>query len=154
MNLDDDTEPTAEELAEAEELARALERGHGAAPAKDLETAALLRYAKDRGALDPEKSQIILDDALARARPRAHKGSWRVVLFGALGLSAAAAAALLVFSTRSAPDASALPTPPRALLDAQIRATAAESASLEPLGAELQPYRVAVYSALREHYGR
>jgi hypothetical protein len=148
----DDIEPTAEELAEAEELARALARGHGRAPAKDLETAALLRYAKDRGALDPEKSQLILDDALARARPRARKSSWRVVLFGALGLSAAAAAVLLVFPTEPAP--SALPAPPRALLDAQIRATAAESASLEPLGTELQPYRVAVYSALREHYGR
>jgi hypothetical protein len=154
MNPEDDVEPTAEELAEAEELARALERGHGTAPAKDLETAALLRYAKDRGALDPEKSQLILDDALARARPRAQKSSWRVVLFGALGLSAAAAAAFLVLQTQPAPGASTLPAPPRALLDAQIQATAAESASLEPLGAELQPYRVAVYSALREHYGR
>jgi hypothetical protein len=154
MNPDDDTEPTAEELAEAEELARALERGHGPAPVKELETAALLRYAKDRGALDPEKGQLILEDALARARPRARNKSWRVVLLGALGLSAAAAAALLVLQSRPAPGASALPAPPRALLDAQIRATAAESASLEPLGAELQPYRVAVYSALREHYGR
>ena len=154
MNPEDDLEPTAEELAEAEALALALERGHGAAPAKELETAALLRFAKDRGALDAEKSQLILADALARARPRPPKSSWRGVLFGALGLSAAAAAVLLVLQTEQAPEASALPAPPRALLDAQIRATAQESASLEPLGAELQPYRVAVYSALREHYGR
>jgi hypothetical protein len=150
----DDIEPTAEELAEAEALARALERGHGPTPAKELETAALLRYAKDRGALDPEKSELILADALARARPRARKSSWRFVLLGALGLSAAAAAAVLVLQSEQAPGASALPVPPRALLDAQVRATAAESASLEPLGAELQPYRVAVYSALKEHYGR
>jgi hypothetical protein len=150
----DDIEPTAEEIAEAEELARALERGHGPAPAQELETAALLRYAKDRGALDTEKSRLILADALARARPRARKSSWRGILFGALGLSAAAAATLLLLQNGPAPEASALPAPPRALLDAQVRATAAETASLEPLGEELKPYRVAVYSALRERYGR
>ena len=150
----DDIEPTAEELAEAEQLARALERGHGRAPEKELEAAALLRYAKDRGALDPARSEVILEDALARARPRARKSGWRVVLLGALGLSAAAAATLLALQNQPAPGASALPAPPRALLDAQIQATAAETANLEPLGAELKPYRVAVYSALREHYGR
>jgi hypothetical protein len=149
----DDTEPTAEELAEAEALARALERGHGSASEKDLETAALLRYAKDGGALDPERSEAILHDALANARPPA-KRSWRIVLFGSFGLAAAAAVALLVLRNETQVTASALPNPPRALLDAQIRATAGESATLEPLGAELQPYRVAVYSALREHYGR
>jgi len=150
----DDIEPTAEELAEAEELARALERGHGPAPAKELETAALLRYAKDRGALDPARSQLTLDDALSRARPRKRTSSWRVILIGAFGLSAAAAATLLALQSGPAPEASALPAPPRALLDAQIRATTSEAASLEPLGAELKPYRVAVYSTLREHYGR
>ena len=149
----DDTEPTAEELAEAEMLARALERGHGSASEEELQTAALLRYAKDGGTLDPDRSETILQGALAHVRPRRPTSSWRVVLFGAFGLAVAGAATLLVLLNQPhAP--SPLPAPPRALLDAQIQATASESASLEPLGAELQPYRVAVYSALREHYGR
>lgn len=150
----DDAEPTPEELAEAEMLARALERGHGSASERDLQTAALLRHAKDGGALDPARSEAILHEALAQARPRRSKSSWRVALFGAFGLAAAGAATLVVILNEHHVEASTLPAPPRALLDAQIRATASESASLEPLGAELQPYRVAVYSALREHYGR
>lgn len=149
----DDTEPSADELAEAEMLARALDRGHGSASEEELKTAALLRYAKDGGVLDPERGEAILQGALAHAQPHRTRRSWGVVLFGAFGLAAAAAATLLVLLNQPHA-ASPLPAPPRALLDAQIRATASESASLEPLGAELQPYRVAVYSALREHYGR
>jgi hypothetical protein len=150
----DDEEPTPEELREAAELARALERGHGPAPDDALEAAALLRHAKDESALDPGRSQQILDDVLARARPPRRTAPWRVVLFGAFGLSAAAALALLVLRAEPKFPPSELPAPPRALLDAQIQATSAETANLEPLGAELRPYRVAVYSALREHYGR
>jgi hypothetical protein len=151
----DDTEPTAEELEEAESLARALERGHGSqAPTDALETAALLRYAKDAGALDSGRSQSILDDALTRAKPPSRARPWRTLLFGALGLSAAAAAALLVLQAEPKLGPSPLPAPPRALLDSQIQAMARETASLEPLAVELKPYRVAVYSAIREHYGR
>lgn len=150
----DDTEPSAEELAEAEALARALDRGSGSAAERDLETAALLRFAKDGGALDPARSQAVLDDVLSRAKPPRRAPSWRLILFGALGLSAAGAAVLLFVAQAPVPEASSLPAPPRALLDAQIQATAAQTASLEPLGAELKPYRVAVYTAIREHYGR
>jgi hypothetical protein len=150
----DDTEPTEEELEEAEALAKALDRGHGSPPPKDLETAALLRYAKDGGELDPARSQAIVEDAIARARPRARARPWRVLLFGAFGLSAAAALTLLVLRNERGLGPSPLPAPPRALLDAQIKATSADAAGLEPLGSELAPYRVAVYSSMKEHYGR
>lgn len=151
----DDEEPTPEELAEAEELARALDRGHGSgAPTDALEAAALLRHANDESALEPAKGEAILNDVLARARPPRRASSWRLILFGALGLSAAAAATLLVLRSEPRFGPSELPAPPRALLDAQIQATSTETASLDPLGAELKPYRVSVYSALKEHYGR
>jgi hypothetical protein len=153
MSIEDE-EPSAEELEAAAELARALERGHGSAPRDALETAALLRHAKDEGALDPARAESILDDVVARARPPRRATSFRIVLLGALGLSAAAALTLLVLRAEPKLGPSELPAPPRTLLDAQIQATAPETASLDPLGVELRPYRVAVYSALREHYGR
>jgi len=154
MNPEDE-EPTPEELEEAEMLARALERRHApSAPMDELEAAALLRYAKDAGSLDPARSQSILDDVLARARPPKKTSSFRLIVFGALGLLAAAAATLLVLRSEPTFGPSELPLPPRALLDAQMRAAGPEAASLDPLGSELEPYRVAVYSALKEHYGR
>jgi hypothetical protein len=150
----EDADPSPEELEEAARLARALDRGHAESPPGDaLETAALLRYAKDESLLDTARSQSILDDVLARARPPKKTRSFRMIVFGALGLSAAAAATFIVVTNESKLGPSELPAPPRALLDAQIQATAA-TAGLEPLGSELKPYRVAVYSVLREHYRR
>ena len=90
----DDEEPTAEELADAERLARALDSGHsaGAVPEDALGAAALLRFAKDGGALSPERSERILEDALAQARPRTVRPRFAATLLGLLGLSAAGVA--------------------------------------------------------------
>src|SRR5262252_2457861 len=130
----DDADPSPEELEEAERLARALDRGHAESPPGDaLKTAALLRYAKDEGALDDARSRTILDDVLARARPPKKTRSFRMLVFGALGLSAAAAATFLVVTNESKLGPSELPAPPRALLDAEIQATTPAAASLDPL---------------------
>lgn len=150
-----DPEPTPEESEEAEKLARALDRGHAPSPPGDaLGAAALLRYAKDEGALDPARGEAILEDVLSRAKPPRRAKPLRWFLLGSLGLSAAAGAALFVMTREPKFGPSELPAPPRALLDAEIRVSSPEAASLDPLGAELGPYRVAVYSAMKEHYGR
>lgn len=156
MTTNDD-EPTEAELREAEALARALDGGRGDPEMPDdaLGTAAYLRYAKDGGALDSDKEEAILADALARARPPRARPAWRWRIFGALGLAATGAA--LVFIVARAPigdAADTLPAPPRALLEAQIDAAGGRVASLDTLTAETRDYRAAVYGALRDRYGR
>src|SRR5262245_37846202 len=113
----DDDEPTAEEREEAERLARALERGNapgGGVPEDALATAALLRYAKDGGALDPDRSRAIFEEAVANARPlRAAKRRIRFTLLGLLGLAAAGAASIvLVVRTLEPEPEPSLPAPP------------------------------------------
>lgn len=156
-----DDEPTSAELEEAEALARALDRGHAPerSPEDALGAAAFLRYTKDGGALDAARADAILADALERARPpevpsRARQWGWRV--FGALGFAGAATAAALIVAR--APffeePASALPAPPRALLEAQIDAAGGRVASLDALTAETSGYRKSVYGALHDRYDR
>lgn len=164
-----DDEPTRAELEEAEALARALESGHvppkahRGLPEDALGTAAFLRHMKDAGALDVARADAILADALAHARPpvlasRGRTWGWR--LFGALGFAGAAAAAGIigVRTVARAPlgeaSASALPAPPRALLEAQLDAAAGRVASLDALSAETHGYRTAVYGALHDRYDR
>src|SRR6516225_7440903 len=123
MTLDED-EPTPEELAEAERLALALDRGHsaGGAPEDALEAAALLRFSKDGGTLAPERSERILDDVLARAKPRREKARLGATLLGLLTLSAAGAASIALVVRSQAPEPASLPRPPRGLLEAQLAA--------------------------------
>ncbi len=157
MTLDDD-EPTAEERQEAERLARALERGHAPSgvPEDALSTAALLRYAKDGGALDPERGKAIFEDAMARARPpREARARTRWTLFGLLGLGAAGALSIAIVLRTAPPDVRGpLPPPPRALLEAQVAALSGPSASLDALAMETAGYRGTLYAKLRERYGR
>jgi hypothetical protein len=155
MNIEDD-EPTPEERAEAEALARALETGRAAGPVPGdaLETAALLRHAKDQGALDEARAESILSDVLERARPPARtKSGWRWPLFGALGLGAAAAAVALVVRS-GAPEVAAFPRPPRALLEAQMEAARSRASGLGTVASEMKPYRREVFAALEERYRR
>jgi hypothetical protein len=148
-----DEEPTEEELREAEELARALARGTArSAPDDALGAAALLRHAKDGGALSDEASDRILADALARARPPSPAPRrWR--LFGVLGLATAGALAA-VFLVRAPKPAAALPAPPRALLEAELDAASGHAQGLEALRSQTEAYRGEVYAALRDRYGR
>jgi hypothetical protein len=153
----DDEEPTAEELAEAERLARALERGHApnGAPEDALATAGLLRFARDGGALEPERGERILDDALARARPRPSRSRHRFTLFGLLGLAAAGAASIaLVVRTQAPEGVATLPAPPRELLEAELAAASGPSDDLAVLDGETARYRGAVYANLKERYGK
>ncbi|HEX4337057.1 MAG TPA: hypothetical protein VH062_14160 [Polyangiaceae bacterium] len=161
----DDEEPTAEELEEAERLARALERGHapGGVPEDALGAAALLRFSKDGGALEPERAERILEEALSRARPPVSKPRRRYTLLGLLGLAAAGAAAFLLVVKTQAPEAAALlPSPPRELLEAQLAAATAKdldeqtakNTALAALDDQTARYRGVLYATLRERYGR
>lgn len=153
----DDDEPTAEELEEAARLARALERGHapGGAPDDALSAASLLRYARDGGALDPERSREIFEDALARAKPPRARSRIRFTLLGLFGLAAAGAASIVLVLRAQGPESdTVLPTPPRALLEAQLAAASGPAASLDALAVETGEYRGKVYAKLREHYGK
>ena len=154
----DEDEPTPEELEEAERLARALERGNapGGVPEDALATAALLRFAKDGGALDPDRSRAIFEDAVKNARPlRAAKKRIRFTLFGLLGVAAAGAASVvLVVRSQSAEPAASLPAPPRALLEAQVAAASGAPGNLDALALETAQYRGRVYASLRERYGK
>jgi hypothetical protein len=98
-----DRPPTADELAEAQELARALE-GQGASPHDPLIEA--LRAAHDPAPLDPARHEEILVRAFAEARP-----AGRVLAFpgrrwawaGALAAAACLALALGHTFRRPAP---------------------------------------------------
>lgn len=159
--MSDEEEIGADEQQEAEALARALDRGSAEAglPEDALQTAALLRYQRDGGALSPDRSEAILGDVLsvadriadrAAARPEPRR-DWRWLL-GAVGL----AAALLLFvwlrpGGEAAP--TALPSPDLGLLRAQMaRASGGEDAD-DAFEAEMDNYRGAVYASLEERYG-
>jgi hypothetical protein len=152
---DDDLPPSEEELAEAEALARALERGtaRGAVPEDALRAGHLLRYAKDGGALDPARRDAILDEALRHARVPAPKRPIRWSLLGALGLAAAGAVALVVTRQGAPAVAATLPAPSRALLGAELEATRSRE-GLAALGTEMTPYRAQMYAVLEERYRR
>jgi hypothetical protein len=151
--MHDEDDPSEEELREAEALARALDRGHAPTPPDDaLGAAALLRYAR-RGATLPEaRHDAILSEAIQGARRR-ERPIRRFFLLSALGLSLAAAFALVVSrTTRSEP--SLLPAPPTTLLSAQAEAARPGAGNLATLGAEMKPYRDSVYAKLEERYGK
>jgi hypothetical protein len=149
----DDEEPTAEELAEAERLARALDRGHSTGPVPEdaLGAAALLRFSKDGGALASDRSERILEDLLGQAKPRRAKARFGATLLGLLGLTAAGAASIVLVVRSQAPEPASLPPPQRELLEAQLSAANMRS-SLTTLDMETTRYRRAFYAKLRERY--
>jgi hypothetical protein len=156
-----DDEPTAEELAEAEALARALDPGAAAAaspggrpaPEDALATAALLRHARQAGAAPvPAGARVTAARALERRRPP----GWRWVV-SVFVLPAAAAATITLFVTfglRSYRQSgrAALPAPAITLLEAQARA-ARGKADLAALDRQMRAYRTALYGALATREG-
>ena len=157
---DIDFEPTEEELREAAALARALDRGGAqeGLPADAFETAAMLRFGSDGGALTKERSDALLEEALRSARPhrpRAHKGPWWRWLLP-VGLSTAAAAALIGTLASAGPEphttAMRLPAPSSVLLRAQAAAAAGDDP--EALDRAMKAHRAAVLGRLAERYER
>ena len=157
-----DEEPSPEEFAEAEALARALDRGSadGGLPEDALQTAALLRHGAQGSELGAQRSEAILAEALRSARPRRPRAAaapwWRWLLPAGLAATAAAAAfAVLVGSPTGGPapqTAAALPAPSSALLRAQATAAAGDDPSA--LDRAMASHRVAVVGRLRERYDR
>lgn len=145
-------EPTAEELAEAEALARALDRGsaRGPVPEDALGAAGLLRFSRDEGTLDEAKLDTIFADVMKSARPvrpRAEARPWWRWLVPASLVTAAAVAALL--SIPLSPEQTTLPSPNVALLRAQAEAATGRGEALdEAMGA----YRAQLMSALEARY--
>lgn len=157
---DPDLEPTEEELAEAEALAHALARGtvkHDALfPDDAFETAGLVAFSHDAGALPDAKLESILEGVFAEARPRpveAPVAWWKRWLLP-MGFASAAATAVVIFVLfRGAPGAPvALPSPDGALLRAQAAAATGDDRSA--LDAQMGTYRGAVLAALEDRYAR
>jgi hypothetical protein len=145
--VDEDADPTPDELREAAALARALdgEAPGAAAPRDALETAALLRYARDGGALAPERERAIA----ARLRERGPRRSrtWRIAA-PVLGGSLALAASLLLLLRTGGPELSLDAPLPGALLEAQARAVAREPGALAALDVEMQRHRRELHARL------
>jgi hypothetical protein len=163
----DDVETTAEELAEAAQLARALERGTASqALGQDaLEAVALLRAAS-RPTLEPARQTAIFEElqpALEKQRQRGRarpRGAWLWWVGTAFG-----AAALLLLVQRNdpagAPGASAkrtsaesagvVPAPSPALLEAQAALLSEGNAEQQlRFEREMSRYRDRVLASLEE----
>lgn len=149
----DDREASPDEIREAAELARALERGTAdEAPDDALQTAALLRYGTD-AELDDRRAEDILDELLRSvpAREPSPRPGWRRWLWaagGAVGL----AAAIGIFIASRESDRATLPAPDLSLLQAQ--AAAARPGGDEAYAQELAAYRRGMLRAMQERYGR
>jgi hypothetical protein len=143
-------EPRAEELREAEALARALEGGkQGDAPGDAAEMAALLRAAGRQGTLSPERSRAVLEDVQRERRsPR-----WRRRMM-VMGTAAAAVALALTatFSLRRSAAGARMPRPQARMIAAQINA--ARGGNLVALEVETRVYRTAMYASLASRYRR
>jgi hypothetical protein len=142
-----DDEPTAEELREAEALARALEGApsDAAAPPEALETAALLRYTHGGGQLDPARAQTLAGKLRSEVRPRRRRWWW-------LGLAplAVGAVGLTLFATMGGRSPVTLPAPGPALLAAQAQAARGQPQALADLDAQMRAYRRTLFEKLRE----
>ena len=150
---DEEREPSAEEIAEAEALARALEKDPTArAPEDALAAAALLRRAHDarsdeRRAGEAQRLAAGAARAFGALDARRPRRRWRW-LVPALVVPAAAAVVLFAAVRRTtAPAAPAVPAPPVALLEAQAQA-AAGRADLAALDRDMRVYRQTLYAAL------
>ena len=160
-DIDDDLEPTEEELREAAALAQALDRGSAreGLPDDAFETAALLRFGTDAGELDEGRADAILDEALRSARPRRPRAAkapwWRWLVPAGLVTAAAAAAVVgvLVSGEAGPPEtAASLPAPSSALLRAQAAAAAGDDP--EALDQAMEAHRAEIFDRLGERYQR
>src|SRR5258708_16513461 len=130
--MHEEDEPTTEEAREAEALARALERGHAPDPPADaLGAAALIRFARRGASLSEERHETLLAEVVAGAR-RARHPARRFFLVSALGLSMAAALAIVVSRT-GREDSAPLPSPPSTLLSAELDAARSVTGSVATL---------------------
>jgi hypothetical protein len=166
--MDDDAPPTAEEQAEAEALARALEppgapgdAPERPAPEDALATAALLRHARataSESARAPATAAARAVAALAARRPPRARRLVRTVLLSA-GAMAMVLVLYLVMRTTTERTArlgpATLPAPTVELLRTQARA-ARGGEDLGALDRDMRAYRAAFYAALatREGGGR
>lgn len=156
----DELEPTAEELAEAASLARAMDGAHGDVDDINedaMATASLLAYSEGAAELRPARAALVLEDVLKKARrpenasaseramAKAPARSWWRFLVP-LPFAAAAAAAFFVLNTNAA----VLPSPSMSLIEAQ--ATAAAGVDPDRLDDEMSDYRSQLYAALEEGY--
>ena len=142
--------PTAEELAEAESLARALEDGAGpggdTSAVNDALAAANLLRASARPTLSEMRARAVLNRAWRTPR--------RAIARAALAAVAAAVAVVLVFALRPRQPAP-LPAPGPDLLRAQLAAARPDgSAAMSRLDSEMSAYREQVFGALQRVYGR
>jgi hypothetical protein len=164
---DDDDAPTADELAEAEALARALDPavpaapGGRPAPEDALATAALLRHARQLGAAAaPAHAGAAAARALAARGGTRRWWQWRWRWQWMVPTFAVPAVALVVLisnvrGVRSSRPATPLPAPAFTLLEAQAQAARGHT-DLAALDQQMREYRSALYGALatREGGGR
>jgi hypothetical protein len=151
-----DEEATAEEVVQAEALARALEEDEGrrVEGADDvLETAAFLHHVRavQTGAAQPAAVAAPDGRTLAAVDARHPRLRWRWLI---PALLVPAAVGLLLSTSmewRTAPVAP-LPVPPLALLQAQAQA-AKGRADLAALDRLMRDYRASYYAALATHGG-
>jgi hypothetical protein len=159
---DNDPTPSAQELLEAEALARALE-GDGSAealPQDALATAALLQYGQSGAVLPSDRHDAILQEIQDLARSRRTRApsrgrSWRWLWAPAGGLVAAAGTFALVFALLGPFDRlspTILPAPSQSLLEAQAGAASGRSDAYAALQTQMQLYRGNLYSVLSERY--
>lgn len=147
-------EPTAEELAEAEALARVLDGAPSPtsrAPA-GADAAFLIRHSRDGGELAQERADAVLARVEREARASRRRLRWIVP---PVALAAAAAVALAVYLGRppaGAPTATALPAPSADLVRAQLGAAASDDTAAAELAAAMRDYRRDVYAALEARY--
>jgi hypothetical protein len=137
-----DDEPTPEELRQAEALARALEDRPAEPPAEALSAAALLRYSRSEGALDPTREQALLA-RLRRERSRPRRGLW---LWLMAPLAATAAAGVII--TQLGQGAFVAPRPTGTLLAAQAAAARGEGRALDDLDRHMREYRRTLFRQL------
>jgi hypothetical protein len=154
----DDETFDAEELREAEALARALERGTADEhlPDEALQTAALLRYSAGGGVLAKDREDAVLEDVLkaadrVAARPAPARAQGLRYWLGALGLAAAIGLVLLLIRRPGEVLPTALPEPSAELLQAQLARLEDRSADAR-FDSEMRSYRGAVYAALEARY--
>jgi len=147
-----ETEPTPEEIREAEALARALE-GDGSSPdlpENALQTACLLRSDD----LDQERSQAVFEQVVAGTaleKQKQHPTRRWLIPVGGLA-TAAVVGILLAVPQASQPGPAALPDPEPALLQAQVKAASPKSQDLLALAEQMNRYRRNMYQALSERY--
>jgi hypothetical protein len=166
---DDENNPSEQERAEAEALARAIEGdAGGSAPGDVVETATLLRAVAAKEGLSSERARAVysgLEPAIEHyVRPRS---SGTLITLAALGACLAAAAALVLYVSRPESPAAvaaihdhgpirkvSMPSPSRELLAAQaaLGTEDASDATRAAFEREMRVYRASVLRALKNEY--